>query len=177
MSARHESESHNRHYRRAAFLGQYGNRVDQASYAAGIFVATTIFGAISLQVQNLLNGKDLQDMEVSLQNKAFWMQAFTKGGGLGFLGDWIVNGLSEDARYGAMSGLTNFAGPVVGTVVDASDLLTSMAGSAIYDKETKPGARAVRLVRSHTPFVNLWYTSAVIDRAFMNEVQDYLSPG
>lgn len=166
-----------RHYRRAAFLGQYGNRVDQASYAAGIFVATTIFGAISLQVQNLLNGKDLQDMEVSLQNKAFWMQAFTKGGGLGFLGDWIVNGLSEDARYGAMSGLTNFAGPVVGTVVDASDLLTSMAGSAIYDKETKPGARAVRLVRSHTPFVNLWYTSAVIDRAFMNEVQDYLSPG
>lgn len=166
-----------RHYRRAAFLGQYGTKVDQASYAAGIFVATTVFGAISLQIQNLLNGKDLQDMEVSLENKAFWMQAFTKGGGLGFLGDWIVNGLSEDARYGAMSGLTNFAGPVVGTAVDASDLLTSMAGSAIYDKETKPAARAVRLFRSHTPFVNLWYTSSVIDRAFMNEVQDYLSPG
>lgn len=56
-----------RHYRRAAFLGQYGNRVDQASYAAGIFVATTIFGAISLQVQNLLNGKDLQDMETKMR--------------------------------------------------------------------------------------------------------------
>lgn len=162
-----------RHYRRAAFLKQYGNKVDQLSYAAGILVSSTIFGAFSVQIQNLLNGKDMQDMD----DKEFWMQSFAKAGGLGFLGDWIVNGLSEDARYGAMSGLTNFAGPVVGTAVDVSDLITASMGSAIYDKETKPGARAVRLVRSHTPFVNLWYTSSVIDRAFMNELQDYLSPG
>ena len=147
--------------------------VDQAAYAAGILVATSVFGALSLQLQNLLNGKDLQDMTSS----KCWVNGMAKGGGLGFLGDYLANGLTEDARYGAMSGLTNFAGPIVGTAVDVADLGTSMMTSAIFDKQTKPAARAVRIVRSHMPFVNMWYTSTVIDRAVMNEVQDYLSPG
>lgn len=162
-----------RHFRRAAFLNRHGTMVDQAAYAAGILVATSVFGALSLQLQNLLNGKDLQDMTSS----KFWVNGMAKGGGLGFIGDYLANGLTEDARYGAMSGLTNFAGPIVGTAVDVADLGTSMMTSAIFDKQTKPAARAVRIVRSHMPFVNMWYTSTVIDRAVMNELQDYLSPG
>lgn len=162
-----------KHYRRAAWLARHGSRMDQLQYAAGLTVATTIFGAISLQVQNVLNGKDTQDMT----SGQFWFGAMAKGGGLGFIGDYLANGLSEDARYGAMSGLTNFAGPMVGTVVQASDVLTAAAGSAIYDKKTKPAAKALNLVRSHTPFINMWYTSAAIDRAVLNEINEYLSPG
>ena len=162
-----------RHFRRAAFLHRHGTMVDQVAYAAGIVVATSVFGALSVQLQNLLNGKDLQDMTSS----KFWVNGLAKGGGLGFLGDYLANGLTEDARYGSMSGLTNFAGPIVGTTVDVFDLGTSMMGSAIFDKQTKPASRAVRIVRSHMPFVNMWYTSTVIDRAVMNELQDYLSPG
>lgn len=161
-----------KHFRRAEFLKKHGGRANQLSYAAGMIVMTTIFGAISLQVQNLLNGKDLQDVESS----EFWLNALTKGGGLGFLGDFIANGLSENSRMGAW-GLASLAGPQVSTVVEGSDLLWSVVGKGLYDKDTKPGARAVRLVRSHMPFVNLWYTSTAIDRAFMNELQDYLSPG
>lgn len=162
-----------RHFRRAGFLNRHGTMVDQVAYAAGILVATSVFGALSVQLQNLLNGKDFQDVS----SGKFWLNGMAKGGGLGFLGDYLANGLSDDARYGAMSGLTNFAGPIVGTTVDVADLATASMGSAIYDKQTKPAARAVRLVRSHMPFVNMWYTATAIDRAVMNELQDYLSPG
>ena len=35
----------------------------------------------------------------------------------------------------------------------------------------------MRYVRSHTPFVNLWYAKSVIDHAGLNDVQEMLSPG
>lgn len=161
-----------KHFRRARFLAKHGTRADQLSYAAGIIVATTFFGAISLQVQNLLNGKDLQDME----SREFWLNAFTKGGGLGFLGDFIANGLSENARMGAW-GLSSILGPQLTTVVDAADIVNSAMGEALYDRELSTASRAIRIVRSHTPFINLWYTSTAIDRAVMNDLQEYLSPG
>lgn len=161
------------HWRRAQFLARNAGRAEQVKYAASIAVATTIFGGISLQIQNLLNGKDMQDVT----DKDFWLAALTKGGGLGFLGDYIAYGLSEDSAYGAMSGVTNLAGPVASTIVGVSDVITSGIGNAIYDKNTKTGAKATRLLRQHMPFVNMWYTSTVIDRAFMDELQDYLSPG
>ena len=110
-----------RHWRRANFLHHHGSRVDQLAYAAGIVVATSMFGALSIQIQNVLNGKDFQDM-VPWDNPKFWLEAVAKGGGLGFLGDWLANGLSDDARYGAMSGLANFAGPQIGTVVERQTL-------------------------------------------------------
>ncbi len=162
-----------KHWRRARFLRRHGTMVDQLAYAAGIGVATTVFGALSVQIQNLLNGKDAQDV----YTWKFLLEALAKGGGLGFIGDWLANGLSDDARYGAMSGLANFAGPQIGTAVAASDLVTATLGSAIYDRNTKPGVKALQLVRSHTPFLNMWYTSSVLDRAFMNELQDWMSPG
>lgn len=162
-----------KHWRRAQFLNRHGTMVDQLGYAAGILVATTVFGTISLQAQNLLNGKDLQDTS----SREFWLEAMAKGGGLGFLGDWLANGLSENARYGAISGLANFLGPQVGTAVEGYDLVTSGIQSLGYDKETKPLAKTVKLVRSHAPFINMWYTSSAIDRAFMNELQDWMSPG
>lgn len=162
-----------KHWRRARFLHHHGGWVDQMGYIAAVGISTTVMGALSLQIQDLLNGKDAQDVF----STKFWLAAFSKGGGAGFLGDWIVNGLSDDARYGAMSGLTNVAGPQVGTVVEVSDFLTSLAGAGIYHKNVKPGVKLEKLIRSHLPFLNMWYTSTAIDRAFMNEFNEWMSPG
>lgn len=162
-----------RQWRRAQFLNRKVGKCVGYEYLAAIAVATTVFGGLSLQIQNMLNGKDLQDVE----SKQFWLNAMAKGGGLGFIGDYLAYGIGEDSMYGAMSGATNLLGPVAGSIVGASDVLTSAVGNAIYDKHTKTGAKAVRLARQHLPFMNLWYASTVIDRAFMDELQDYLSPG
>ncbi len=160
------------HYERAQFLARHGERGDRLKYLAAIVVGTTMFGALSLQVQNLLNGKDLQDTS----SREFWLNAFTKGGGLGFLGDFIANQVSENARYGAWS-TVSFLGPQASTALEVMDTVTKTTGNILYDKETKPAASALRIIRSHTPFVNLWYTSTAIDRYVMNDLQEYLSPG
>ena len=162
-----------KHWRRAQFLNRHGGRVDQLGYLAAMVVSTTVMGALSLQIQDLLNGKDAEDVT----SGKFWAAALTKGGGLGFLGDWIVNGLSDDSRYGAMSGAANILGPQLGSVIEASDAAFAWARAPIYDKDTKPGAKTVRSIRSHLPFLNMWYTSTAIDRAFMNEFNEWMSPG
>lgn len=160
------------HWERAQWLQRHGSRANRIEYLAAMAVTSTVFGALSLQVQNLLNGKDLQDMSDS----KFWLAAMTKGGGLGFLGDFIANGLDDNSRYGSW-GTIQFLGPIAGDVLEGYDLATSIIDKGLYDKETKPAARALRIVRSHTPFVNMWYTSTILDRAVFNELQDYLSPG
>lgn len=160
------------HFERAQFLSRHGGQNDRLKYVASILVGTTLFGAISLQVQNLLNGKDLQDTS----SREFWLNAFTKGGGLGFLGDFIANQLSENARYGAWS-TVSMLGPQASTVLELSDTLTKATGNVLYDKETQPLASLLRTIRSHTPFINMWYTSTAIDRYVMNDLQEYLSPG
>lgn len=160
------------HYERAQFLARHGEKGDRLKYLASIVVGTTMFGALSLQVQNLLNGKDLQDTS----SREFWLNAFTKGGGFGFLGDFIANQVSENARYGAYS-TVQFLGPQASTAFEVLDTITKTTGNVLYDKETKPAASALRILRSHMPFVNMWYTSTAIDRYVMNDIQEYLSPG
>ena len=159
-------------FERFTFLRKHGTTADCLAYAAWTIFGTTVMGAVSLQISNLLNGKDARDMETP----EFWMNAMAKGGGLGFVGDFLYNQLSEDPSYGPW-GAVQLAGPVAGSLLEATDLMTTALNKPLYDKDTKVGARAVKLVRSHTPFVNLWYTSAAIDRAVMNQVNESLSPG
>lgn len=157
---------------RIGWMTRHDTMANRLKYGASVMLGATIFGALSLQVQNLLNGKDLQDMSTH----EFWVNAMVKGGGLGFMGDFIANALDENSRYGAW-GTIQFMGPVLSDVLEGYDLMASVVDQGLYDKETKPAARALRMVRSHTPFVNMWYTSMVLDRYMMNDIQEALSPG
>lgn len=159
-------------WRRAKWLNQVEGRPQQIQYLANMMIWTTVMGMVSLQVQNLLNGKDFRDMET----KQFWFDAFTKGGGAGFLGDFVANMISENPRYGAW-GAAQLLGPVVGSGLEASDLIAKTIGNGLYDKENQAGSAALKLIRSHTPFVNLWYTSSVLDRVLFNQLNEMMSPG
>ena len=159
-------------FERARWLQRHGSKADVLGYAAWAVFGTTMLGALSLQISNLLNGKDARDMETP----EFWLNAMAKGGGLGFIGDFLANQFSEDPTYGTW-GAVQLAGPVATTALEVTDLATTALNKSLYDNEVKLGARAVKLVRSHTPFVNMWYTSAALDRAIMNQVNEALSPG
>ena len=157
---------------RVRWLQRYGTKADVLGYAAWTIVGTTMLGAVSLQISNLLNGKDARDMETA----NFWLEAMAKGGGLGFAGDFLANQFSEDPSMGSW-GAIQMAGPIATTALEATDLATSSLNKALYGNDIKVGAKAVKLVRGHAPFVNMWYTSAALDRAVMNKVNDALSPG
>lgn len=158
-------------WRRAKWLDRHG-RFNRLGYLAGMAIATTVAGAVSLQLQQLLNGKDFRDGSSS----QFWLDAFTKGGGAGFLGDLFANLLSEDSRKGTFQ-IAELAGPTISSGIDVLNIASMAVSEGLYDKDTKAGAKTASLIRRHTPFINLWYTSAAIDRAFWNEMQEWLSPG
>lgn len=158
-------------WRRAEWLNRH-SKVNKWSYLAGIMVATTVAGAFVLQLQQLLNGKDFRDMT----SGQFMLDSLTKGGGAGFVGDFLANMFSESPSMGAW-GAVQMAGPVASSGLDLLDITSAATSNALYDKDKNVAVKASRFIRGHLPFVNMWYTSAVIDRAFWNEMQEWLMPG
>lgn len=106
-----------------------------------------------------------------------------KGGGAGFLSDVIIAGFDGKNAYGSPN-FVRFAGPVINSGLDTWDVLKTYYNEAmgdeeigLYDSENSGHAKALRLLRGHTPFVNLWYTKGVFDRAVYNDIMEFVSPG
>lgn len=161
-----------RHWSRGSDLWMSGNKGGAMLYGASIVASTTLFGALSLQAANLLAGRDMQDSTTA----DFWMNAMMKGGGLGIFGDMLYNGVFGENAYGSPNVLS-FLGPVAGSAFDTWDVAMSMRDAAMYDKDTKWGQKALRLVRGNTPFANVWWIKHALDHAVMNDVNEMLSPG
>lgn len=161
-----------RHFRRFEMLRNEGYTQGAVAYAASIITSTTMLGALSLMATSLLQGKDFQDATAL----KFWGNAMMKGGGLGVFGDMLYNGIFEENAYGSPN-VVNFLGPIAGTAMQTWDVAWSALGEATFDDDTKVGAKALRLVRGNTPFVNIWYVKNVLDHAVLNDLNEFLSPG
>ena len=161
-----------RHFRRFEMLRNEGHNLGAVAYMASIVSTTTLLGAMSLWATNLLQGKDLQDGT----SVKFWGNAMMKGGGLGVFGDMLYNGIFEEGAYGSPN-VVNFLGPIAGTAMQTWDVAWSALGEATFDEDTKVGAKALRLVRGNTPFVNIWYVKNALDHAVLNDLNEFLSPG
>ena len=159
-------------FRRFEMLRNEGHGLGAVAYMASIVSTTTMLGALSLWATNILQGKDLQD-GTSLK---FWGNAMMKGGGLGVFGDMLYNGIFEEGAYGSPN-VINFLGPIAGTAMQTWDVAWSALGEATFDEDTKVGAKALRLVRGNTPFVNIWYVKNALDHAVLNDLNEFLSPG
>ncbi len=164
-----------RHWMRAfeadRFAGLDG-RASRVAYAATVAFGTTLFGAAAMQLKDLRDGKDPRDM---VQPK-FWAAAFAQGGGAGILGDFAYTGIGGTNRYD-QSLWSNLLGPVASSVEDIAKLTLGNLGEAARGEPTHAGAETLRIARSHLPLVNLWYAKSVIDHAFLQDVQESLSPG
>ena len=143
-------------------------------YTAMILTATAVCGGISEQLKQIAQGKDMKD---PLTGEFFW-SAMATGGGMGFLTDVIVAGLEEKNQFGSPNFL-RFMGPVTASALDSWDVAKGYYLADPDDETTqdKADARALRFARGHLPFVNLWYLSAIIDRAAYNDWMNALSPG
>ncbi|MGI9026776.1 MAG: hypothetical protein ACR2GP_14585 [Burkholderiaceae bacterium] len=150
-------------------------------YGATLFPSLTLFGGLSLAIGDLLAGKDPRDMfggGDSARTAKFWLAAFLKGGGAGFVGDMLLSGVGRQGQSGASAAVGSLAGPVVGSGfellydVGFQNLQKAAEGDDTHGKEA-----AMRWVRGHTPFVNLWYSKLVLDQAFLNDLQEMIAPG
>lgn len=142
-----------------------GDKASSVAYGAALITSLTIFGALAIELKDLVNGKDPRPMNTL----KFWAAAYSQGGGLGIFGDFMYTGLGGSNRAGSPN-WASFFGPVFGSAVDLANLPTA----AMRDKV---GAEALRFARGHMPFVNLWYAKSAIDHAGLQDLQEMLSPG
>ena len=145
------------------------SRLQKAYFGGSLLLATTLFGAAALQINNIASGRKPQDMD----DTSFWIEAMLKGGALGVYGDFIF---SDKNSYGATMGEMAI-GPLGSSLTQFADLTLGNARRALSGEDTHVGADAVRFVKGLTPGANLWYTKAVTDHLLFNQLQEAVSPG
>lgn len=144
----------------------------KAAYSIALMTTLPLFGAVSLQLKDIASGKDPRDMTTS----KFWLAAAIQGGGLGIYGDMLYTSLGGDAR-GGQANWTNAFGPVFGSAIDVADTTLGNFGKLARGKKTDFTADSIRLLKSNTPLMNLWYAKAAIDHMAMHELQEAANPG
>lgn len=148
------------------------NRGGRAAYLAPLLAGTTVLGMASLQVNELLNGRDPRKLAGEDAGKT-WLAAALKGGSLGIYGDFLF---SQSTQYG-QSPVASVMGPVVGLGEDMFNLTQGNLLQMAKGQDTHVGAEAVKFVRGNLPGASLWYTKAALDHLVFHQLQEYFSPG
>lgn len=143
----------------------------KAAFLTMVPVMGTMAGAMMLQVQDVLAGKDPRPMD----DWKFWAAAAIKGGSLGIYGDFLYS-QSGTTRYGS-GPLEIIAGPTIGAAASVAAFAVQAGNSIGTDKETHFGARALNIAKGFIPAQNLWYTKAATDHMIFQNLQEVLNPG
>lgn len=162
-----------RHFMRGVGMPTVGGK---AAYIASLIAATTVLGALSQSVNDLLSGKDIRNYnpfegEHGARN---WMAAFLKGGSLGIYGDFLFSGVNQSSNTGPLAALM---GPGAGLVEEAFGLTQGNLIQMAKGEETNFGAELTRFIKGNTPGASLWYAKAALDHIIFQQMQEYFSPG
>jgi len=147
----------------------------KAVYLASLLAGTTLLGAVSQQIAELVAGRDPRNMN-PIDGKGggrFWVAALMKGGSLGIYGDFLFSNVTRHDN----SVLASMLGPVFGEVESMLNVSQGNLVQWIMDKDTHAGAEVLRELKGLTPGASLWYTKSALDHLFFQQLQDYLSPG
>lgn len=146
----------------------------RTKYIGTLMIAPVILGALAIQLKDMVQGKDPRPMD----NVKFWEAAVLQGGGAGFIGDVLLNGQGRHGQSASSAVVGGLIGPVYGSGFELGyDVFVENVREAAEGKDTDVGAEAFRWVRGHLPFLSLWYSRLVLDRAILDQMQEFLSPG
>jgi hypothetical protein len=134
---------------------------------ASAFVGSTLMGYFVLQGKELLAGRNMRENSPEL-----FLAAALQGGGVGIYGDFLFG---EANRYGGGPAGT-FLGPAASTVFDTIDL-TWQLRDIVLTGEGDARGDAIRLLKSNTPFGNLFYTKQAMDYMIWYQAQEMINPG
>jgi hypothetical protein len=139
--------------------------IGKAAYIASLIASTTVLGAMAMQVNEVASGRD----PLKMDSLSFGLASFLKGGSLGLYGDFLLSNTSQ----GWQSALAAIGGPIAGDL----EQLFKLKDNAAAGEVNQAGGKAVKLLKSHTPFANLWYTKAATDHLIFHQMQEHFSPG
>lgn len=145
-----------------------------AAYAGSLAAAMTLGGALSVQIKNIVNGKDLQPMDPTTgQGFKYWLQSIQTGGGFGVMGDFLF---ADQSRFGGGLAET-LMGPTVGLVSDAYKLGEQAWQKPLLGKDTHFKREAIRTAGKYVPVVSTMpYTRSAYQRMFIDQLQYLTDP-
>lgn len=149
---------------------------NRAKYAAQMGIATTLMGALALQLKEISKGRDprtVWDPDHPEQIAKFWGAALLQGGGLGIFGDFLAG--STNRFDGGISG--TLAGPAFQTGDSLANLLIGEPARLLTGENANPGRAFIGLLRSETPVVgSLWWTRLAYERLILDTLQTAIDP-
>lgn len=140
-------------------------------HTAQLIAMTMIAGYMSGAIRDALKGrtpKRLIDDDGKIVSKTL-LEAASRGGGLGILGDFLFN--EYDRQYQTLTG--SLAGPVLGQLDPLAEISTMMKRGE-YDRALD---KSGKFMRDNTPFINLFYTRPILDYFVFWNLQEMLDPG
>lgn len=156
------------HGRRLHGMLAGGEKGKGAAYAASLFLSTTLFGGVALQLKQMAQGRDPQDMSEA----GFWGAALLQGGGLGIYGDFFFSNVN---RYGG-GFATTLGGPLIGR---ANDLWNLTGGNLIQlasGEKTNFASEALRFAKGNIPGSSIWYARLAWERILIDQLQYVVDP-
>lgn len=145
-----------------------GERTKAAAYAGALAVSSMMFGALSMQLKQVVQGKDPRPMG----DPAFWAAAFLQGGGIGLYGDFFFADLN---RYGG--GLAaSIGGPAAEHTGDFLNLTIGNLVQLATGQKTNFGRELIQFAKGNVPGGTIWYLRAAWERLFLDQVQAVVDP-
>lgn len=142
---------------------------ERLKWSAAFFGATTIAGALGVQMREILSGRDPLDMT----DPRFIGQAVAAGGGAAIFGDFLYAPLAR-GNTGLPEALS---GPGVGLAADILNLASAGGMSRGLGGQDKNFGRAlVGMLRRHMPGSNAWYLRLALSRYVFDRMQEWLDP-
>lgn len=155
-------------------LQAYDGMGGKAGYLASLIAMQTFFGAIAMEINDVISGRDPRNLNpFEKHGTRNLLAAVLKGGALGIYGDFLFNEAGSNGR----SMIETMAGPVAGALAGIDSATRGNLIQFMRGEETNAGAELVKVARGLIPGSNLWYTKAALDHLIFQELQEFYSPG
>ncbi len=155
-------------------LKAYDGMGGKAGYLASLIALQTLFGAVAMEINDVLSGRDPRNLNPMEKHGARnLVAAVLKGGALGIYGDFLFNEAGANGR----SMVETMAGPVASTLAGIDAATRGNLIQLLQGKDPHFGAEMTKVVRGLTPGANLWYTKAALDHLIFQNLQEFYSPG
>ena len=170
------SQMHQMYYTASGMQG-----VGKVKYVAAHVAATTFLGYVSLQIGEMLAGRDPRDSDLSgVEGWRTLMASMLKGGSLGFYGDFLYAPMN---RYN-QSLFGGLLGPVLGTIEQGIGITQGAATKALIkamhgeEVDVHWTEDAIRFAKGNVPILGThWAIKPVLDHLIWHNLQEMASPG
>lgn len=155
-------------------LKAYEGTAGKVGYLASLIALQTLFGAVAMEVNDIISGRDPRNLNpIEKHGARNLFAAFLKGGALGIYGDFLFSEASANGR----SMVETMAGPVASAYAGIDAATRGNVIQFMRGDETNAGAELTRVARGLIPGTNLWYAKAALDHAVFYELQELFNPG